>query len=240
MLKEPRAARQLRTFALLAISLILLSGCQQRVLKSASAAERSLVGTDVLLLNPDVQLAELTAGGLLEPRADWTSAGEKNVRTALDSLLSTRGVRVSEYRAPDDATRGRKHEQLLKLHQAVGTSIILHGYENPGQLPTKTGPLDWTLGQDVAVLKEDFGAQYGLFIYLHDSYASAGRVAVMFLAAAFGVGIQGGTQVGFASLVDLQSGEVVWFNFLANATGDLRTAEPATAAVKSLLNELPL
>jgi hypothetical protein len=51
--------------------------------------------------------------------------------------------------------------------------------------------------------------------------------------------MQGGIQVGFASLVDLDTGEVAWFNVLVNQTGDLRTAEPARIAVDSLLTDMP-
>ncbi len=55
-----------------------------------------------------------------------------------------------------------------------------------------------------------------------------------------GVGLQGGMQVGFASLVDLQTGDVVWFNRLVNQAGDLRTVEPARKAVDELLTDFPL
>jgi hypothetical protein len=56
----------------------------------------------------------------------------------------------------------------------------------------------------------------------------------MVAAAILGVGLQGGSQVGFASLVDLRSGDVVWFNQIYRPTGDMRTAEPAAETVKIL------
>jgi len=59
-------------------------------------------------------------------------------------------------------------------------------------------------------------------------------------AALFGVAVQGGTRVGFASLVDLRTGNIVWFNRIANATGDLTTEEPATRTMDTLLEGLPL
>jgi hypothetical protein len=39
-------------------------------------------------------------------------------------------------------------------------------------------------------------------------------------------GIMGGVQSGFASLVDLRTGDIVWFNQLGRATGDLRSRSP--------------
>jgi hypothetical protein len=48
-----------------------------------------------------------------------------------------------------------------------------------------------------------------------------------------------GIQNGYASLVDLRTGQVVWFNRLISATGDLREAVPAAATVESLMAGFP-
>ena len=116
----------------------------------------------------------------------------------------------------------------------------MHKYVPKLIVPTKKDKFDWTLGSGINQLRDDYDAEYALFIHIRDSYTSAGRVAVIFVAAVFGVGVQGGTQVGFASLVDLGTGDVVWFNRLFSATGDLRTAAPAGEAIKQLLSEFPL
>jgi hypothetical protein len=92
----------------------------------------------------------------------------------------------------------------------------------------------------VKSLKVDTGADYALFVYLRDSYTSPGRAALMVAAALFGVGLQGGVQLGFASLVDLQTGQIVWFNRLVSPVGDLRTPEAAEKAVQELLVNNPL
>ncbi len=107
-------------------------------------------------------------------------------------------------------------------------------------LPTKKDKFDWSLGKGVTVLRDSFGADYALFVYFRDSFVSSGRVAVIFIGALFGVGIPGGRQVGFASLVDLQSGDVVWFNRLLKGTGDLRKPDLARSASEDLLSKLPL
>ena len=195
----------------------------------------------MLLMQPDVQLFELTAAGLEEPNAHWTEQGLANVRTAIRANLDRRDMRIVPYREPaDDAERLRRHTQLLKLHEAVGSTLLVHGVNSALALPTKRDDFDYTLGQDAQVLREEFGADYALFTVLHDSYASGGRVVMMVAAAALGVGLQGGVQRGFASLVDLRTGAIVAFNFLASSTGDLRAPEPAQSAIDSLLGELPL
>ena len=62
----------------------------------------------------------------------------------------------------------------------------------------------------------------------------------MAIGMVFGIGVSLGQQVGFASLVDLNDGRVVWFNLLNSATGDVRNAEGAKAAVAMLLDGVPL
>ena len=49
----------------------------------------------------------------------------------------------------------------------------------------------------------------------------------------------GGEQVGYASLVDLNTGRVVWFNKLDRLWGDLREPEAAVETVDALLKGFP-
>jgi hypothetical protein len=53
------------------------------------------------------------------------------------------------------------------------------------------------------------------------------------------VGITAGSQIGYASLVDLETGQVLWFNRLARGTGDLREAGAASESVHALLTGFP-
>ena len=49
----------------------------------------------------------------------------------------------------------------------------------------------------------------------------------------------GAVQYGFASLVDLRSGDIVWFNQLHSQTGEIREAGPAKDTVAELLTGCP-
>ena len=61
----------------------------------------------------------------------------------------------------------------------------------------------------------------------------------MVAMALFGVGLAGGAQVGYASLVDLRDGRVVWFNDLRRPRGDLREAGAAAETLEALLMGFP-
>ena len=108
------------------------------------------------------------------------------------------------------------------------------------QLPTKDGKLDWSLGESVRAIKEKTGADYALFSWIRDSYASGERIAATIFLALFGIGMApGGLQQGYASLVDLNTGQVMWFNRLFRQTGDLREADKAADTLNALLENFP-
>jgi len=193
-------------------------------------------GASILITPIDVELYSLSAGGVPEPRADWTAAAQTNMKKELGRLREKyRGDTVDL----DEQTADQMAE-LLALHAAVARSIQLHHSIGGGfALPTKEGKLDWTFGDAMKPLQASTGARYALFIWVRDSYASAERVAAMVLMAALGVGLAGGTQQGYASLVDLETGRVLWFNNLARATGDLREPAKAVETVDALLRGFP-
>lgn len=189
----------------------------------------------------DVQLFELSAGGLQEPKADWTEAAENHVHTALESFLQQQNDSVVLYEPPqNNPEKAHLNEQLMKLHETVGQNITIHTYYSGYNLPTKKDAFDWSLGEGVKRINERYDADCALFIFIRDSYASAGRKAAMAFGALAGFYVAGGFQMGFSSLVDLNNGNILWFGRLLRATGDLRTPEPAREAVLQLLDGIPL
>jgi hypothetical protein len=195
----------------------------------------------IALMPADIELFEISAGGVGEPRADWTEAATKNIMGDLRARKIKLGARATEITGEQDEAV----EALNNLHGAVSRAIVVHHFGTL-KLPTKDGKLDWTLGPDVAKLREKSGADYALFTWVRDSYASAERKAMMVVGMAMalagfgGVGLGGGTQQAYASLVDLRTGQVVWFNLLVRGSGDLREAEPAAETLDALLTGFPL
>ncbi|MGE0830454.1 MAG: hypothetical protein AB7O04_14035 [Hyphomonadaceae bacterium] len=179
------------------------------------------------------------AAGTLEPRADWTEAARANIAAAFAANLTSHGHAPVAVNA-DEAFVGRS-DQLVRLHEAVGQSILLHSY---GYIPLPTHPRDqfnWTLGPGTQEIAASTQARYALFITGRGSYASSGRYAAMIGLAMLGVGVPLGGQNMFASLVDLQSGDVIWFNLAtASPTADMREAEGARILVEELMKEGPL
>lgn len=201
-------------------------------------AAKPPAGSQVLLLEPSVELGLLTASGLTEPRADWSKSAQANLAHEIEDQLKSRahGFKMID---PEAAMEGRTG-QLLRLNGAVGQSIILFNYSGI-RLPTKGAAFDWTLGDGTKALAEQYGAQYALFVNAKGNYASGGRVATSIGMAMLGVTVPLGQQQVMASLVDLKTGKVAWFNVaVAGPNADMRDPQGAKSLATSLLNDIPL
>ena len=241
------SARRWRAALVLALLLPLqvLAYNQNRVATDERGQPVRIAGS-VVVVEPDIELSLVTAGGLQEPRREWSDAARRLYPEAVARVLDGAGKeRKPDFDLPDDLEASSRMGQVVRLNEAVAMSIAV--YTRPGSdLATKGRKLDWTLGEGVADLRDATGADYALFTYIRDSYASGGRTALRvlgFLAgAAMGqiVDIGGGQQVGVATLVDLRTGQVVWFNLMANQSGDLRDAEGAAETAKDLMTGFPL
>ena len=207
----------------------------------------------LLVLRPDVQVSSITTGGLPEARADWTEQARANVITALRAQQAQRGGKtlIMERR---DSLPGMSAEQVAemeRLNAAVSQSVALHKYMGY-TLPTKRRRgLEYTLGQEAIEFGRKTGYDYALFMHAEDSFASGGRVALQVLGIAgcfvgfCAPNIGGAGQFAYASLVDLRTGEVVWFNVLQAGSqiagikmGDIRTADGAAQMVERLLGRM--
>ena len=207
----------------------------------------------LLVLRPDISVGSITTGGMVEPRADWTEQARASVTEALRAQQAARGARTLfiERRTELPGVTAEELAEVERINLAVAQSIVLHKYL--GQyLPTKRGKgLDWTLGQDAVRIGQKAGYDYALFLHAEDQVASTGRIAlgVLGVAGCF-VGfcapnIGGATQLNYASLVDLKTGQVVWFNVVRAGSqvpgikfGDLRTPEGAEQMIERLLGRM--
>ena len=207
----------------------------------------------LLVLRPDVTVGSLTTGGMTEPRADWTDEARTNIIAALKAQQAARGGKLTiiEHRNELPGVSTQELADVERLNFVVDESIVQHKYLGD-YLPTKYKKgLDWTLGADAVKLGQKTGYDYALFLHAEDQVASTGRIAlgVLGLAGCF-VGfcapnVGGAEQLDYASLVDLKTGEVVWFNVVDAASqvpgikfGDLRSPEGAAQMVERLLGRM--
>ena len=202
-----------------------------------SGTERDPAPDPNLALKPDVELTELSAVGLQNPRADWSSSARDNLSAAVEAALSDKGLKYSTL-DPATVPEGR-NAQLLRLNSAVDTSILLYNL-NLARLPTHKGDFNWTLGDGAKSLGQAYGADYALYILARGSYSTAGRKVMFIAMAAAGVSLPMGGQALLVSLVDLKTGRVIWYNLAhASPEADMRSPEGAKALVAEVLKSAP-
>lgn len=230
----------LRKFLVVGLAAVLSACTSSDVRKVETSVVAALPKTSqVLLVRPDVQLSVQTVAGAEEPRADWSASAADNLAGALDAWIAGRGHRAAAFDTAD-AMDGRVG-QIIRLNNVVAQSIMMVDYLG-FNLPTKRGKFDWTLGPGTQALQAATGARYALFVGARGAYADAGRVAAMVGMAILGVGIPLGGQYLVVSLVDLETGRVLWFNIVSVLAGgpDMREPNGATQLMRDLMKDAPL
>ncbi len=246
-------ATAIRACQILAL-LLTISACtttNNRRADNLRADAKIGTGKTVVMLEADVELSELLAGGVEEPRVAWTEAAQSNINQAIAQELKHRAIKLvprvdATALDADSAESKAQRKQLELLTQTVGFSIVRYQLSPYYALPTKKNGFDWGVGPNVKLLKAAYGADYAMVTLVRDSYASGGRKALSVLgiiagaAVGVSVGSSTGQRFGYTLLLDLNSGKIVWANFMASQTGDLRNLNDAKKVVQTLLAGMPL
>lgn len=232
----------------------LLAGLCLALSAPAAAQERSAVKQDftlapnskkkILVFRPAVSVGAQSTGGMFEPNAEWTERSKANIQMALDKLQTQLGnevIVVPEVYGED----ARKVQEHMALFAAVSRAVIEYQFFPGNRLPTKkrdnkAAVFDWSLGSGVAELPGARDADYGLFIYNKDEFGSTGRKLLQMVAIlGAGVAVKSGEHVGYAGLVDLRTGDLLWLNADAQMGGDVRDQEGSEKRVRQLLEDFP-
>lgn len=201
-------------------------------------------GKTILVFRPTVSVGAQSTGGMFEPNADWTDKARRNIDVALADRQGGLGNKVVT--APESyGEQAHRVEEYSALFAAVSQAVIQYQFFAGNRLPTKkrdnkAGVFDWSLGEGVRDLPGAKDADYALFIYNKDAYGSTGRKMLQMVALLGpGIGIKSGEHAGYAGLVDLRTGDLLWLNADAAMGGDVREAEGAQKRVGQLLEEFP-
>ncbi|RIV88054.1 hypothetical protein [Aurantiacibacter zhengii] len=221
----------------------------------AAAQERGAVRHDfdatqvqgdarILVFRPRIRVGEQSTGGMFEPRADWTELARDNLGNALDAYQVRYGSTLVE--APEAfGEDARIVEDYMALFSTVAESIVSYQFFPGNRLETKKADnrnevFDWTLGPGVKDLPGAENADYALFVNTEDHYGSTGRKVLQVFAAMGGVSVTSGRHAGFAALVDLETGNILWVNADMQMGGDVREVDGAQRRVEQLFEDFPL
>jgi hypothetical protein len=215
----------------------------------------------VAVFRPDVHVGSLKLGGVNQPNAEWTETARANLETALKGAPEFKDSQITFV----DELQGEQAgvlEGYRGLFELVADSMFQHVTTRGNILPTKqyvippvpgdkfrTSPemasrIDWTLGDGATKLRDITGADYAMFVYTNDAYGDAGRKAAQAMGmlgclVGFCVIMKGGVHIGYSGLVDLRTGNVVWFNTDLSIGGDVRQVDGAAKRVTELMAGFP-
>lgn len=206
-----------------------------------AAVEPSLrpppAGSAIVIVEPDVELAIMIASGATQPRPAWSDAARANIAAAAREALAAKQHPVHPLPRADASDRVR---QILLLHDAVRVSMRTAD-ESERDLRTLPRDRAWTLGAGARVLDETGVATHALLIHCDGDFTGGPRVFFVVLGAAMGFLAETGLQRASATLVDLDTGDIVWRNrIVARPDQDVRTAAGARSLVGVLLQGAPL
>jgi hypothetical protein len=193
----------------------------------------------VVLFRPDVTVSEQSTGGLDQPHAGWTEEAREQLTAALGKAQADRNIelKLMPELSGEDA---KLMSDYRKLFKTVADSVIRHRLFALDPLPTKKESFDWTLGPGAERLGALGGGDFGLFFYTLDSIESASRKTARLIASAMGAEAPAEINMGYAGLVDLKTGDLVWINVDVKMAGDVRTAEGAALRISELLEGFPV
>lgn len=236
-----------RSIVLLLCSILFATG-------NANAQERTAVkegfelpansGKKILVFRPKVSVGAQSTGGMFEPNAQWTDQALAHIQSALIKKQQSLGntVIVAPEAYGDQAVAVQEHTNLFG---AVASAVVNYQFFVGNRLPTKkrdnkAGVFDWSLGEGVRNLPGAENADYALFIYNKDAYGSTGRKLLQIVALLGpGISVKSGEHIGYAGLVDVKTGDLLWLNADAAMGGDVREADGAEKRVNQLLEGFP-
>ena len=228
--------------ALIALaSVTALSGCvAPNVVYHSNAALPAPLHPQLTFLKPDAVVSLRTAGGMLEPRADWSEAATNALSEAVRGHLFDAGLDFT------DAPEGTAEDEYA-IRQSI--NLILDAVELAmvkGVIgDARSYALDKAQRERVAGAT---GADYALALTYRADRASAGRMTAGFLAAFAGVAIEMDTARFRSALIDLRDGHIKWANFDASdkvqapvhVNPDVNNRKQWRRAVNILMSEFPL
>jgi hypothetical protein len=197
----------------------------------------------VVLLPVDVDVYEMSAGGVKEEVPEWSSTAESNIRNAL-LVSKDAGGKCCVTRQVDSSSLTPDEREILEEHLALFNTVVLNALWASLPVNTawhfKTGHFDYTLGDGLSFLKTKYGLDAGLVIVGEDVVSSAGRKTTAVVGAMFGIAVPLGHSLLMGGLVDFTTGDLLWMNHEISTGGtDLRDPDSCMKLARRLMEDYP-
>lgn len=167
-----------------------------------------------VLVTPDVNLYEISLGGMAVVRDDWSTIGRENLQIAIMQNLKQKRCNL-KFMETDDQSAG-EIQKVRTLYKLVHKSMDQRMF-GPHQKSSGTNDFDYSLGSLETILQK-VDADAMIFVTGYDQVSSKGRKALIDLAIAD------------------SSGTILYYSVKGTTQGkDLRDPADTAALVRDLL-----
>lgn len=237
----------MRVFIFLVVVVFTLNGCSTVSYRANSQFHAYFESSKtVAIINPDIKMYQLTAGGVEEYNADWSQNSNRiileRLQEELENLSRTKFVYLQE------STLNKNDLQLLDEQKGifftVADSILMHTYSPETTFRHKLKKFDYTLGNEIKSLDKLISADTFLFCSAKNYIWTSGRTILATLgilttlATGVAMVVPAGNEFIAVALVDSISGDIMWFNYIP-MPGDLRDETAVDSIITRLFKDFP-
>lgn len=194
----------------------------------------------VVVLPVDIEVVEVTAGGVEEKVPDWSREASQSVFKALSTAIRKQQG-MSEVTAPRfSGNSAASFDEHLALYKLVVNTASKIGWEH------KVRRFDYGIGPGLRAVADQTGADAAIMVYGRDHASTAGRKAravaghIPIINIFTGPAPQLGHSYIHIGMVDLRTGDLLWMNSeFRDGSTNLRDPDDAAKMVNEIFEWYP-
>jgi len=235
-------------FVPVAIAVLILAGCAggtSAVHRSLSDAAERTLPRKVLLLPVEVQMHEVSTGGVVEKVDAWTQTASGHADKYIRELSAGSGAfQILDSPQLTDAQRAQL-EQHIALYEVVAGSAYFAGQSQIAVWQERAKSFDYTLGPGLKPLADGTGIDAAMIVIGSDHISSTGRRAALVMGLVLGalagvaVAPQGGVSFISVGVVDMRTGNLLWLGTEHSQTTDFRNEPDVRRLLEALFRTYP-
>jgi hypothetical protein len=199
----------------------------------------------VLLLPVDIRLHEVSTGGVTEKVDEWSNTASTRAAQCVREEANSRHLFEIVEGPPLSPEDKAALDQYIALYDVVAGSAYVASHSVYPAWTERAKTFDYTLGPGLKDLAEHTGIDAALLVSGSDYISSSGRRAAMAMGALLGAftGVvvmpAGGISFISVGVIDLRSGNVIWFGTDQSGGTDFRNEADIRRMLDGLFQTYP-
>lgn len=228
---------------ILAVVMAGLAGCNGGLMHKDMTRGKDAPGPrKVLVAQPDVRMYEISLGLTTERVVEWEKQAAQEIAATTERIGREEGLFIVVPLPALDDAQGRNLEQHRALFATMQRNLVQLKHNGEGAWSHKRESFDYTIGPGLSSLREATGADAVLFCLAKDSITSSSRKLYDAFKTVTSLGLSSPVRVPSfltVGLVDLKTGNVLWYDDDSSKTTALNTLQGIEFAMRSVLSGFP-